>query len=122
LLQNDRRRIVISPEGRNIKMMRVVLGAAVCAMVLAGAGIAARADGAISSPADLDSGAANWQYISPHSSTATQPAEPITNVSVPQTTTRTVTKIDDNLSIEAPPPPPPRKPTQPLWYSQQPGK
>jgi hypothetical protein len=104
-------------------MMRLVIGVAACAVLLAGGGISARADGPISSPADLDSGAASWQYIAPNSGAAKRPAEPITNVAVPQTTTRTVTQIDDHLAIEAPPPPPPpRKPAQSLWFSQQPGK
>ena len=109
-------------------MVRMVVGAAACAMALAAWSAPVRADGGVSSLSDLDKGAQQWHYIAPNGSADKKPADALTGVEATHSatdakpvTSRRVTQIDEHLSIEAPPPPP-RKPVPSLWFSHDAGK
>lgn len=109
-------------------MVRMVLGAVSCALVLAAGSVSGRADGALNSLSDLDGGGAqNWHYIAPGASADKTPADVLTNAAAAQQggtsagASHKITQIDENLMIEAPPPPP-KKPVSSLWFSQPPGK
>ena len=106
-------------------MVRIVLGAAACALALTVACASGWADGSVKSLSDLNGGASNWQYIAPGGNAGKTQADPLTNVSSVQaqqaqsaTSSRGVTQLDDNLAIEAAPPPP-KKPAASLWFQQQ---